>query len=432
MRQSSVKLITILIPLVVAYGLVGYIFFKNSFEGSVDSLPIVHSQSDVNEVAESEEGPYDETLSITEGDTLASILNRLGIPSTQAHEAITVLSKVFNPKDLKINQEVYVIYDNQSEGEAYDLKFLRLRADIDHDVELVRTGGNLFQATKYKKELKHEYNNIKGNIKISLYSDALKAGASPKMLYDMIKAFSYDVDFQRDIQPGTEFSLFYDTYKDEESVLERPGELLYARLVLDGKPHEIYRFQPQGGVPGYYTSQGESIRNTLLRTPIDGARLSSGFGNRKHPILGFTKMHKGVDFAAPKGTPIMAAGDGIVERCSPYSTYGNYICIRHNGNTKTAYAHLSRYAKGTKKGAKVRQGQIIGYVGSTGRASGNHLHFELIQNGKHINPKQVAQMPKAKLTGKIFNEFKNFIAKIEKMKKEKEQKQSGTTIATAR
>src|SRR3990167_8119524 len=130
-----------------------------------------------------------------------------------------------------------------------------------------------------------------------------------------------------------------------------------------------------------------------MRTPIDGARLSSGFGNRKHPILGYTKMHKGVDFAAPKGTPIMAAGDGVVERCSPYSSYGNYICIRHNGNTKTAYAHLSRYAKGMNKGTKVRQGQVIGYVGTTGRTTGAHLHFEVIQNGKQVNPKKITQLP---------------------------------------
>jgi len=419
MRQNQAKLIIILISLMVAYGLVFYIFLKNRDGNGENDSQIAESHTDDEEVAEADAGPYSETLIITEGDTLASILNRLGIPATQAYEAILALTKVFDPKDLKIDQKFYVIYDSQSEGEAYDLKFLRFRNGIEHEIELVRTGSNVFEATKYKKELKHEYANIQGNIKISLYADALKAGASPKMVYDMYKIFSHEVDFQRDIQPDTQFSLFYDTYKDEESGLERPGELLYAKLVLEGKPHEIYRFQPQGGVPGYYTSQGESIRNTLLRTPIDGARLSSGFGKRKHPILGFTKMHKGVDFAAPKGTPIMAAGDGVVERCGPYSTYGNYICVRHNGNTKTAYAHLSRYAKGIKKGSKVRQGQIIGNVGSTGRATGNHLHFELIQNGKHINPKKVAQMPKSKLTGKMMNGFKAVIAKIENMKKEK-------------
>jgi murein DD-endopeptidase MepM/ murein hydrolase activator NlpD len=243
------------------------------------------------------------------------------------------------------------------------------------------------------------------------------------MLHDMFNAFSYDVDFQRDIQPGTEFSLFYDTFKDEESGLERPGELLYARLVLDGKSHNLYRFQPPGGVPGYYTSQGEAVKKALLRTPIDGARINSGFGNRKHPIQGYTKMHKGVDFGAPTGTPIMAAGDGVVERCSKYAGYGNYVCIRHNGNTKTAYAHLSRYAKGMSVGKKVRQGEVIGYVGATGQTTGPHLHFELIQNGKHVNPQKVTQLPTTKLTGKALSDFKAFMSKIEKMQKEKEKTQ---------
>lgn len=414
MSQNFGKLLTIVLCLLIAYGLVFYITFKHSPKDTETPLPPAPQEESLVEV---DEGPYDETLTIKEGDTLASILSRIGIPSTQAHEAIAALSTIFNPKDLKIDQEVYIIYENQPNGDAYNLNFLRLRADLDYDVELIRREGGIFEAKKYKKELKHKYVYIQGSIKISLYADALRAGASPKMLYDMIKAYSYDVDFQRDIQPGAEFSLFYDTYKDEESGLERPGELLSAQLFLDGKPHEIYRFQPQGGVPGYYSAQGDAVRKALLRTPIDGARLTSGFGNRKHPIKGFTKMHKGVDFAAPKGTPIMAAGDGVVERCSPYSGYGNYVCIRHSGATKTAYAHLSRYAKGLRVGAKIRQGQIIGYVGATGQATGPHLHFELIQNGKHVNPQKVTQLPDSKLSGKILNEFKALIAKIKKMQK---------------
>jgi murein DD-endopeptidase MepM/ murein hydrolase activator NlpD len=390
--------------------------FNSSEEIATDSTILTDTSSD--ELTVTDEGPYDETLTITQGDTLASILSRLGIPSGQAKEAIDALSKVFNPKDLKADQEVYVIYDNQQEGDGYDLKFLRLRADLEHDVELVRAGGGTFQATKYKKELKHEYAVIEGAIKISLYADALKAGASPKMLYDMIKAFSYDIDFQRDIQPGTTFSLFYDTYKDEESGLERPGELLSAKLVIDGKTYEIYRFQPPGGVPSYYTGTGEAVRKALMRTPIDGARLSSGFGNRKHPILGYTKMHKGVDFSAPKGTPIMAAGDGVVEKCSPYSSYGNYVCIRHSGNTKTAYAHLSRFGK-IKAGSKVRQGQVIGYVGATGRATGPHLHFEVIQNGKHVNPQKITQLSSSKLTGSALTSFKSNMVRIESLRQTK-------------
>jgi len=425
MTPPSGKFILIILCLFSAYALVFFVSFRipddkkiEKIEAELPSPPPPEEKEDV--VAD--EGPYDETLTITEGDTLASILNRIGIPSAQAHEAIASLSTVFNPKDLRVDQEVYVIYDLDPNNDHYNLKFLRLRTDIDYDVELVRTGGGLFQATKYRKQLKHEYVHVAGDIRISLYADALKAGASPKMLYTMIKAFSFDVDFQRDIQPNAQFALFYDTYKDEDSGLERPGELLYAKLVLEGIPYEIYRFQAPGEVPAYYTAAGEAVRKFLLKTPIDGARINSGFGNRKHPILGYTKMHKGVDFAAPKGTPIMAAGDGVVERCSAYGSYGNYICIRHNGNTKTAYAHLSRYA--VTKGKKVHQGQVIGYVGATGRTTGPHLHFELIQNGKHVNPQKITQLPKTKLGGKGLLAFRVFVDKIKKMIKEKNEEQS--------
>lgn len=426
MVSSKGKILVISLCLISAYALAVLIYFYKAPEIALEKDDIeitTSSQPPEEEVVEVDRGPYDETFAITEGDTLGSLLNRIGIPTSQAHEVITSLSTVYDPKDLKVDQEIYVIYDDRSDGEGYDLKFLRLRADIDHDVELVRTGGGLFQATKYKKELSHEYVNVEGDIKISLYADALKAGASPKMLYDMIQAFSFDVDFQRDIQPGAQFSLFYDTFKDEETGHERPGELLYAKLLLEGNPIEIYRFQPPGEVPAYYTAEGEAVRKDLLKTPIDGARVNSGFGNRKHPILGYTKMHKGVDFAAPKGTPIMAAGNGVVERCGPYSSYGNYVCIRHNGSTKTAYAHLSRYAKGVSQGTKVRQGQVIGYVGATGRATGPHLHFELIQNGKHVNPQKITQLPKTKLTGKSLDAFKAAMAKIIQMKKEREEAQ---------
>lgn len=426
MRRPSHKLLVIISCLICAYALVFFVSFENYFQTTVKKEEveiITPAPPQEKEELANDTGPYDETLTITEGDTLASILNRVGIPSSQAHEAIAALTTVFNPKDLKVDQEVYIIYDSHPEGETYDLKFLRLRPDIDYDVEVVRTGGGLFQANKYKKELKHEYVNVEGDIKLSLYVDALKAGASPKMLYDMIEAFSFDVDFQRDIQSGAQFALFYDTYTDEETGLERPGELLYAKLILEGQPLELYRFQAPGTIPGYYTAKGEAAKKALLKTPIDGARINSGFGNRKHPILGYTKMHKGVDFAAPKGTPIKAAGDGVVERCSAYSSYGNYICIRHDGSTKTAYAHLSRYAKGVNKGRKVRQGEVIGYVGATGRATGAHLHYEVIKNGKQVNPQKVTQLSNTKLSGKALVAFKTVVGKIQKMKKEREEAQ---------
>ncbi len=366
--------------------------------------------------------PRKETIVVKGGDTFGTVLNTLPISAAQAQEATDALSKVFNPKDLKVDQALHVVCHPQGEGEAHSLTSLLLRPDIDYEIKLMCTPEGELVAERHDIPLKHEYVDIGGTIHMSLYADALQKGASPKMVYEMIKAFSYDVDFQRDIQPGTVYELFYDTHRDEKSGLERAGHLLYAKLVIGEKAHEIYYFQPPGGVGGYYTAKGSSIKTALMRTPIDGARLSSGFGNRRHPVLGYTKMHKGVDFAAPTGTPIMAAGDGVVERCGPFSSYGNYICIRHSGNMKTAYAHLSRFAKNVKAKCKVRQGQVIGYVGRTGRATGAHLHFELLQNGKHINPQKITQLPKTALGGKSLAAFKAFKAKIDKMRRDQERK----------
>jgi len=406
MSRSSVKYVLIICGFVIACVFLFFALYKTPFASSKPHSVVqqVHLK------------PHHAKIVVKEGDTFGDLLKTLPIASQQAQEATDALSKVFDPSDLKVDQEIRAVCHPQGPGQDHTLTSLYLRPAIDYAIKVYRTPEGACVAKRQVIPLKHEYVHIGGKIEGSLYGDALQKGASPKMLHEMIKAFSYDVDFQRDIQPGTAFSLFYDSRRDPQSTLERPGNLLYARLVIGGTPHEIYWFKPTGGVGGYYTAKGQSIKTALLRTPIDGARLSSGFGNRKHPVLGYTKMHKGVDFAAPTGTPIMAAGDGVVERRGPYSSYGHYICIRHGGNMKTAYAHLSRYAKNIKAGIKVRQGQIIGYVGRTGRATGPHLHFELLQNGKHINPQKITQLPKTALQGKTLVAFKRFKEKIDKMR----------------
>ena len=415
MKLRLLSLIALITCLFIAGGVTFYFLLSPSVEPAR-----VASNTTPQPITPAQKGPYYETLTIEEGDTLASVLHNLGISASQAQDATDAITLVFDPKELRVNQKIYIVYRDDVSAEGYDLLSLSFQPDFDFEIKLYWSEG-AFEAAKIKKQLTHEHTAVKGVIHNSLYADALRAGASPKMLADMIKAFSYDVDFQRDIQPGTEFALFYDTYIDKESGLERPGELLYAQLIIEGTPHQIYRFQPKGGVPGYYSHKGEGIKKALLKTPIDGARLSSGFGNRRHPISGYTKMHKGVDFAAPRGTPIMAAGDGVVERCSRHGGYGNYICIRHAGSTKTAYAHLSRYAKNLKVGKKVNQGEIIGYVGTTGNSTGPHLHFELIQNGKHVNPQRITQLPTSKLAGKLLKEFQACMTKIKQMIKGKER-----------
>lgn len=414
MQRYSLKLTSIILLLFVSCGFLFYVLTRVPFHTS----PIANTPPPKSALLPPVKNTLCKTIVVKTGDTLGTLLAKLPISSEQAQEATEALSKVINPKDLQVDETISVVCSPQGKGKEHHLDSLSFRPDIAYKIVLTRSPTGQFEAKKAPVPLKHEYTSLGGNIRMSLYADGLKMGASPKMLSDMITAFSHDVDFQRDIHPGTKFSLFYDTHRDAKTKLERPGNLLYAKLVIGDTVHEIYYFHPPGSTPGHYTAKGCSIKTALMRTPIDGARLSSGFGNRKHPVLGYTKMHKGVDFAAPQGTPIMAAGDGVVVKCGPYSSYGNYICIRHRGNMKTAYAHLKGYAKHIKAGCKVRQGQIIGYVGQTGRATGPHLHFELIHNGKHINPKKIASLPKTALSGKSLAAFKRFQAKINKLRRD--------------
>jgi murein DD-endopeptidase MepM/ murein hydrolase activator NlpD len=243
-------------------------------------------------------------------------------------------------------------------------------------------------------------------IQSSLFEAGLEAGASQKALAELIRIFSFDVDFQRDIRKNDRFQMYYELYYTEDGRLARTGDIIYASMTLSGSQYSLYRFEDADGEVDYYNEKGQGVRKALLRTPINGARLSSGFGMRRHPVLGYSKMHKGVDFAAPPGTPIYAAGDGIVEKAGPFSSYGNYVRIRHNSEFKTAYAHMQGFAKGIKAGTRVKQGQVIGYVGTTGRSTGPHLHYEMLRADAQVNPLQV-RFPSGKtLEGKELALFK--------------------------
>jgi len=208
----------------------------------------------------------------------------------------------------------------------------------------------------------------------------------------MVRAFSYDVDFQREVRQGDSFTVLYKRVDDEFGHPTNRGQMMYGEMVINGTRLRLYRFTPKGGEPGYYNAAGENIRKSLLRTPIDGARLTSGFGMRWHPILGYSRMHQGVDFAAPSGTAIYAAGDGVVTRAGPSNGYGNYIEIEHAQGYATGYGHMSGFAAGIHDGVHVRQGEVIGYVGMTGMATGPHLHYEVHVNGARIDPLSV-KMP---------------------------------------
>jgi hypothetical protein len=244
-----------------------------------------------------------------------------------------------------------------------------------------------------------------GVVRSSLYGAGLNAGIPAGVLVEMIRAFSYDVDFQREMHPGDGFEVVFERFTNEEGVLARHGAVIYAALTLQGRQRRIYRHQTADGAWDYYTERGESVRKALLRTPINGARLTSRFGNRHHPILGYTAFHRGVDFGAGAGTPILAAGDGRIEQMGWNGGYGNYVRLRHTNEYSTAYAHMSRFARGLRPGAQVRQGQVIGFVGSTGRSTGPHLHYEVIRGGRQINPLGVRFAAGRKLAGQELARF---------------------------
>jgi len=244
-----------------------------------------------------------------------------------------------------------------------------------------------------------------GEIDSSLYLAGRKAGVPDAMLAELIRAFSWDVDFQRDVREGDGFEVMFEQAVDADGRAVHAGPMRFAALTLSGKRHAIYLHTTGDGDTDYFDERGKSARKALMRTPIDGARLSSGFGSRRHPILGYTKMHRGVDFAAPQGTPIYAAGNGTVVAAGPNGAYGNYIQIRHNGEYSTAYAHLRAFARGVGKGKRVAQGQIIGYVGTTGRSTGPHLHYEILVRGARTNPMKVRMPSGRALAGDELKKF---------------------------
>ena len=320
------------------------------------------------------------------GSTLQQALIKSGADRADAH---AVMKSIFDagmadPKRLQVGltAEAFLASGKNRENR---IEALLMQPQPGQQVFVKRAGDN-FLATLLAPKLTSGYQRVSGSIEYSLYQTALSLGSNDEHIAGFASAFAFDVDFQREIHPGDTFEMVFPVWMDERGRQVKTGEILYAALDGKRKKKSYYWHTPSDdGVSGWYDQNGESATRFLMKTPINGARLSSGFGKRRHPISGYTRLHKGTDFAAPTGTPVYAAGHGIVERSSRYGGYGKYVRIRHANGYKTAYAHLSRYGRGVKKGRRVRQGDIIGYVGSTGRSTGPHLHYEVIVNGRHVN-----------------------------------------------
>lgn len=357
------------------------------------------------------EKPRYREVELGKGDTVAGLLQNAGLSGSDTYYAVRALGKYLDVRKIKSGQKIDLHF---RPGDAGSLELARMDMKLDpiRQLRVVRKGPESFEAEVEEKTLVKRVRARKAKIQTSLYGSAARASIPSSVVAEVIRVYSWNIDFQRDIQPGDSLEVLYETLETDDGEYARNGEILYASLSVAGRTIPIYRYETEEGRADYFAPDGTSIRKTLMKTPIDGARISSGFGMRRHPVLGYSKMHKGMDFAAPTGTPIYAAGDGKVEYAGRFSSYGNYIRIRHNSKLKTAYAHLHKIRSGVSVGSRVKQGQIIGYVGTTGRSTGPHLHYEVLVNNTAVNPKSVDLPTGEQLGGKELKRFKSMVGTI--------------------
>jgi len=326
--------------------------------------------------------PPVENFALKRGETLITLLRRATIDRANAHSVVNRLGKITNLRRMQAGQLVRL---KRQADNGRLIGEIRIRDSFAEEAVVQRTDGR-YRASRKPMPTNSLTHHIEGEITDNLYLSALRAGLPKKIIIDLIRMMSFDIDFEREIRVGDRFSVYFEReYSPEFNDIEN-GRILHAQLSLRKRTLDAFLYTDKKGKTGYFDLKGESTRRALMKTPLDVAVLTSSYGKRKHPVLGYTRMHKGSDFRAPTGTPIMAAGDGVIEMSARNGSYGNYVRIRHNSTYKTAYAHLSRYGKGVKKGRRVSQGQIIGYAGATGRVTAAHLHYEVMVNGKQVNP----------------------------------------------
>lgn len=343
-------------------------------------------------------------IQVRRGDTLMELLVREGLDRTEAHEVVGALKPVFNPRQLRRKHALTLTYESPDE-DSFEFKSLNIKLDPVHEVRVGRSGDDAFTAQKIVNEFETRTFRAEFEITSSLYEDAKQNGIPFDMLLPIINVYAYDVDFQRDIQAGDRFEIMYTTKVDADGAAVCTGTTAYAALTTNGRTLQLYQYCDRDGTVDYYDENGRSLKKNLMVTPVDGSRISSGYGMRRHPILGYSRMHRGLDFAAPAGTPIKAAGDGVVEFTRYDSSFGRNIRLRHAGGYKTRYAHMSRFARNIRAGVRVRQGQIIGYVGSTGLSTGPHLHYEVSYQGRSMNPARIKSTPNRILKGRELERF---------------------------
>ena len=402
-----------LILLSIITVLVTYIYEsnKNSQKENLNkTLSNIYFQKVFSKITSELENRFvDIDYTVKSGDSFESIINSINLSNNEKKLFIQAIKKNKLINILRPSQKIYIKIDKKENPKI--LEFI-VEVNKKKEVYFFRDFENkTFQSKILEKNLKKIITYKENKITNSLYQSATNLKIKPNIIIEFARLYGFQVDFQRDIWRDDSFQIIYEEFLNEDGEIIETGNIIFANLSLQNNDLKLYRHEYEKNKVDYFDENGKSMRKTLMKTPINGARLSSSFGKRKHPILGFTKMHTGTDFAAPTGTPILASGDGVVTRAQWCGGGGNCVKIKHNRVYQTVYAHMSKFGRGIKKGTRVKQGQIIGYVGSTGLSTGPHLHYEVIENGRKINSQKL-KLP----SGKILKGHQRKIFEVDKIK----------------
>ena len=342
-------------------------------------------------------------LKVKNGDSIQRILYDQKISPADVNNVINALRREYNIGTLRNDQKVYLIIKREKNGNFVS----RLTVNIDNitSVHVFLNKDNVYETKRVTKILTKKNHLVETTIDRGIYRTAKQSGIENSIVAQFARLYGFEVDFQRDLKKNDKIKIFYERYLDDDGMPQRTGNIIYSEITNVERNIILYRYEYPNGSIAYFTPEGKSIEKSLMRTPINGAKLSSRYGFRIHPILGYNQMHQGTDFAAPIGTPVMASGAGTVEYSGWKGGYGKFISIRHSAVYQTNYAHLQDYAKGIRRGAKVQQGQVIGYLGSTGSSTGPHLHYEVVVNGKKENSQTLKLPSAAPLEGNNKNFF---------------------------
>lgn len=402
---------------------INYIMLENALDNGVDSYETIYPEKSINNIkslyqmvnSEPKEKTVEKEITVAQGETFISILTDLGMTYNDAHDLYLKLKKVYDPAKLRVGQKLNItsVVDVEK-NQIISLENITIEPKAGHRYIIEKGEQDQYAARAEKDELIEEVNSASGSIDGSLSVSMKKQGVPGKVISSFNNLFGQAVDFRRDIRRGDRFEVIYENHITPGGEVVKTGNVLYAALTLRKTKLELYRFKDKKGNIDYYNEKGLAMKRTLHRKPLafQNARISSPFGRRRHPIYKDLRVHWGIDYAAPRGTAIYAGGDGVVLAAKYNGGYGNYIKIRHNSEYSTAYGHMQKFAKGIRPGVRVKQGQVIGYVGSTGRSTGPHLHYEVVQNGRRVNPLTIKAAAGENLKGENLKLFKQQVADL--------------------